>query len=349
MNVLSLFDGISCGRVALERAGIKVDNYYASEIDPHALIVSKRNWPGTVQLGDVSNVRYEDGVLYSDNGNFFVGDIDLILAGSPCQGFSFAGKQLAFDDERSKLYFEFERILEEVRPKNFLLENVRMKQEHKDVITDRLGVQPIAINSNLVSAQNRYRLYWTNIEGVKQPEDRGIMLEDVILNVVPEALHHSKTARDYMSAEVKGGRLRWAMGFHSDTELGKSSCITANTHKGVPNNVLIDRRDATCFRYECDFQGDQDSCKGCVDGDNYRENGVVNSVIRKFDPVECERLQTLPDGYTAGVATTHRLKAIGNGWTVDVITHILQNVVPKPAPRRAVVAGKVAQITEEVV
>ena len=142
MNVLSLFDGMSCGMIALERAGIPVSNYFASEIDKYAIKVSEKNYPNIIRLGDVTKVSYKDGVLYSEKGSWNIGKIDLVLAGSPCQGFSLAGKQLAFNDERSKLYFEFERILKEVNPKHFLLENVKMKQEYKDFISERLGVTP---------------------------------------------------------------------------------------------------------------------------------------------------------------------------------------------------------------
>ena len=169
MNVLSLFDGISCGQVALQRAGIKVDNYYASEVNKYAMQVTMKNYPNTIQLGDVSNVKGSE-----------LPEIDLLMGGSPCQGFSFAGKQLNFEDERSKLFFEFVRLLEEVKPKYFLLENVKMKKEYQDIISHYLGVEPIEINSALVSAQNRVRLYWTNIEGIKQPEDKRIYLKDIL-------------------------------------------------------------------------------------------------------------------------------------------------------------------------
>ena len=169
MNVLSLFDGMSCGRLALDRLGIEVDQYYAAEIDKYAIQVTQKNWPETIQLGDVTQIKGKD-----------LPKIDLILAGSPCQGFSFAGKQLAFDDPRSALFFEFVRILKECNPKYFLLENVKMKKEFLDIITQQVGAEPILINSALVSAQNRQRYYWTNIPGVEQPENRGIVLRDIL-------------------------------------------------------------------------------------------------------------------------------------------------------------------------
>ena len=155
MNVLSLFDGMSCGRIALERAGIKVDKYFASEIDKYAIQVAKKNYPDTIHIGDVQEIMYPE----SFDGH----KIDLVIGGSPCQGFSFAGKNLNFDDPRSKLFFEYARLVKECKPKYFLLENVRMKQESQDVISEILGVKPIAINSSLVSAQNRNRLYWFHI------------------------------------------------------------------------------------------------------------------------------------------------------------------------------------------
>ena len=178
MKVLSLFDGMSCGRIALDQLGIPVDKYYASEIDKYAIQVAQANYPNTIHVGDICNLDPED---YKD--------IDLILAGSPCQGFSFAGKQLAFDDPRSALFFEFIRLLKAIKPKYFLLENVRMKKEFLQVISEQVsecypeipfGIEPIFINSSLVSAQSRQRYYWTNIPGIQQPEDRGIVLRDIL-------------------------------------------------------------------------------------------------------------------------------------------------------------------------
>ena len=168
-NVLNLFDGISCGRVALDRIGISYENYYASEIDKYAIQIAQSNFPDTIQLGDVKNWR-----------EWNLPQIDLLMGGSPCQGFSITGKQLNFEDPRSKLFFEFVDILNYYKPKYFLLENVRMKQEYQDIISDYLGVQPIKINSSLVSAQNRNRLYWTNIPNISQPLDKDIILKDVL-------------------------------------------------------------------------------------------------------------------------------------------------------------------------
>jgi DNA-cytosine methyltransferase len=320
LNVLSLFDGMSCGQIALERAGIAVDKYYASEIDPYAIKVTQSNYPDTVQLGDVTKLE--------DFGSL---DVDLLIGGSPCQGFSFAGKQLNFDDPRSALFFEYVRVLKEVKPKYFMLENVKMKQQYQDVISDALGVKPLEINSSLVSAQNRKRLYWTNIPDVKTPEDKGILLKDIVLfDTYPVALHnlyggfkekavrvfegksptlrtaaggghipsfvksslaHTQKALDYMDRTVKGGRTHWDFGHHSDIKNDNSSAVVANFFKGVPYNVFKDW-----------------------------------DVIRKFHPIECERLQTIPDNYTNHASNTQRYKMIGNGWTVDVIAHIFRGM-----------------------
>lgn len=179
MNILSLFDGISCGQIALERACIKIDNYYSSEIDNNAIKVTQYNYPNTIQIGDVTKIKYKDNKLYTEKG-IYENKIDLLIGGSPCQGFSNAGKMLNFKDERSMLFFEYVRLLNEVKPKYFLLENVKMKKEWQDIITRHLGVEPIEINSSLVSGQNRVRLYWTNIPNVKPPQDKKIMFKDII-------------------------------------------------------------------------------------------------------------------------------------------------------------------------
>lgn len=183
MNVLSLFDGMSCGQIALERIGIKYENYFSCEIDRHAIQVTQANYPNTIQLGDVTKVDFKS-----------LPTIDLLIGGSPCQGFSFGGKQLNFEDPRSKLFFEYLRAIEECSPKYFLLENVRMKKQYQDVITKYLGVEPMAIDSNLVSAQNRYRLYWTNIPGVTPPKDKGAVLKD-ILSIPGEPFNYSSSGR----------------------------------------------------------------------------------------------------------------------------------------------------------
>jgi site-specific DNA-cytosine methylase len=288
IKVLSLFDGMSCGQIALNRAGFDVVEYYASEVDKHAIAVTQSNYPKTVQLGDVTKVTGLD-----------VGEIDLLIGGSPCQGFSFAGKQLNFEDPRSKLFFEFVRILKEVKPKYFLLENVKMKKEFQDVITGLLGVEPIEINSALVSAQNRRRLYWTNIPNVTQPEDRGLLLKDVL--------------------ETSGEGVIKNRGLIRETG-NKSLCIDANYFKGVDNHgqrtqVLDVRKKSKCVR---------SSGRGSYD--RHEWDSVDKEHLRKLTPIECERLQTVPDNYTASVSNTQRYRMLGNGWTVDAVAHIFKNI-----------------------
>ncbi len=239
-----------------------------------------------------------------------------------CQGFSMAGKQLAFDDERSKLYFEFERILGEIIAENpnakFILENVKMKQEYKDVISDRLGIAPIAINSNLVSAQNRYRLYWTNILGVQLPEDMGVYLEDILETDVDEKYY------------VKAGRLEWLKTFGEVKE--KDGYVAFNPKKAKCLTVL--REPSWNCTYILQWpHGSNNGGIRALDGkcpalttSSWPANNLLlqEGVVRKLTPIECERLQTVPDNYTACVSDTQRYKMLGNGWTVDVVAHILK-------------------------
>lgn len=313
MNVLSLFDGISCGRVALDRAVIPVDKYHAWEIDRHAMQVSRKNYPDIEQHGDVTAADFTQ-----------FRDCELLIGGSPCQGFSVAGKQLNFADPRSRLFFEFERALHEANPTWFLLENVCMKQEYADIITERLGVQPIEINSGLVSAQNRKRLYWTNIPGIQQPSDKGVRLRDIVHEFTGEQFDldaykiPDERAREIIEKEVEKGKiLRDGDGY-----------IIHDTHVeiGVPGDYLF----------------------GCITPDrvNKRQNGqrfnsgekfytltaqdkhglLVDGYLRRATPVECERLHTLPDGYTEGIPETQRYKCLGNCWTVDVIAWLLSHI-----------------------
>ena len=498
MNVLSLFDGMSCGQIALDQLGIKVDNYFAAEIDKWAIQVTKKNYPNTIHLGDVTQIKGED-----------LPQIDLLMGGSPCQGFSFAGKQLNFDDPRSALFFEFVRLLKETKPKYFLLENVRMKQEYQDVISEHLGVKPIMINSALVSAQNRVRLYWTNIPNIEQPEDKNIMIKDILESRVDKqyyagekllkkysggnqlnpnyksqanTIHHNKVAthcagtHGYANGYVEG-RPCELKEFNQDStchhiatatdikgnesvkrvyaDSGKSPTLTTcggghrepkvliipeqvkvRKHKvdipklqtllkehrkparqisetlnvkkttvehwfrtdkcfsipdadiwfalkeylGIETNefdavitefeirdgkydmanrvynpeyksptvvasnvskVLIVKeatkkgyteiQDGDCF--DATFLNSKtrrgrnmkDKCN-CLTAANYDYMRYEHPTYRKLTPMECERLQTVPDGYTEGVSNTQRYKMLGNGWTVDVISHILKNI-----------------------
>jgi len=229
MNVLSLFDGMSCGMIALDRLGIKVDNYYASEIDKYAIQVSQANYPDIIQVGDITKLDLST-----------LPKIDLVMGGSPCQGFSFAGKQLAFDDPRSALFFEFVKCVDTLKPKYFLLENVRMKKEYLDIISEYMGVEPIFINSSLVSAQSRQRYYWTNIPGIEQPEERGIVLRDILEDQVGSE-HY---VGDNMQKNYKGGNQlnpnykSQANTIHNSDK--KSGTICAGTH-GYANGYVGDK------------------------------------------------------------------------------------------------------------
>ena len=442
MNVLSLFDGMSCGQIALNRLGIKYDNYYAAEIDKYAIEVTKKNFPNTIHLGDVTKVKAAD-----------LEPIDLLMGGSPCQGFSFAGKQLNFDDPRSALFFEFVRLLKECKPQYFLLENVRMKKIYQDVITEHLGVEPIMINSSLLSAQNRLRLYWTNIPGVKQPEDRGLVLRDILEYNQTSVSELSEAKKDRVLNSQRGKGFFYnpdqhdkigtlVAGYHKeptdgsyleihkpvkDTERNrrhykevdeKSLCMTSTMYKGAGNNGMTlvpiknpERVKETPNYWQMDVSGkgyasQQDRIRKLdkpsnslaagsasipkvmcgafrgryneegkteqqleirkdektnsittVQKDNvvvelpeksqtiksqyykssranfersgtFHATGIKNEMgtYRKLTPIECERLQTVPDNYTQGVSNTQRYKMLGNGWTVDVIAHILKNI-----------------------
>ena len=450
IRVLSLFDGMSCGQLALQKLGIEVDTYYASEIDKYAIQVAKENFPKTIHVGDVCQLKSED---YKD--------IDLILAGSPCQGFSFAGKQLAFDDPRSALFFEFIRLLREIKPKYFLLENVRMKQQFQDVITDQVSacypdyqgddlfgskIKPILINSALLSAQNRLRLYWTNIPNIEQPEDKGIVLRDILIAEEEWQEEVPQYLKNHFHGEPRANQVR-----HID--VGKSKTLTATMYKGQiqswikkdfispdrvkkyvqdetsevndtynkrtikgdksttirPNNntgniwvndqalketkpiqvgiaseinghdilkrvyspegksptlntmqggnrepkVAVEYKamtevrtpEANAIRREHKKKTGKDwsprEMRKLVERDDDKMNTLTSALTkqhiiqakeettlswRKLLPIECERLQTVPDNYTSCVSKTQRFKMLGNGWTIDVIAHILKNM-----------------------
>lgn len=301
MRVLSLFDGIACGREALKRCDVSVAKYYSSEINKSAITVASKNHDDIDHVGDVVNVANMLGVFPS-----ILGEIDLLLGGSPCQGFSVAGNMLNFDDPRSKLFFDFVKIKNILKPKYFLLENVVMKKEWIDIISDLLGVKPIRIDSSLVSAQSRNRLYWTNIPGVEQPDDKDITLDSVIDRGLP-GVRKLGTA----NTSVKSGTLivpeATKKGYVEvkPFECVDVSFITSKTRRGRKLNGK-----AHCLLSKTPEQGMWDGHKW-----------------RTFTPIECERLQTLPDDYTAGVSNAQRYKLIGNGWTVSVIEHILKFMV----------------------
>ena len=361
MRVLSLFDGMSCGQIALNKLGYKNITYHASEIDKYAISITQKNFPNTIQVGDVLKLKSEDFT-----------DIDLMLAGSPCQGFSFAGKQLAFDDPRSRLFFEFVRLLKEIKPKYFLLENVRMKKEFLSIISEQVGVEPTLINSSLLSAQSRQRYYWTNIPFNKNIEDRGIVLRDIL---------ETENYKEVKQTERNRRHLR------KDDQ--KSLCMTATMWKGAGNNgmTLVETKPkqvgiasdinghdllkriyspegksptlnahsggntepkVACGRMVGRYKinGVRQDHKGSVAGKTkqmlelrrddktnnlstvQKDNVLTQDEVywRKLTPLECERLQTVPNNYTEGVSNTQRYKMIGNGWTVDVIAHILKHM-----------------------
>ena len=485
MNVLSLFDGMSCGMIALDRLGIKVDNYYASEIDKYAIQVSQANYPDIIQVGDITKLDLST-----------LPKIDLVMGGSPCQGFSFAGKQLAFDDPRSALFFEFVKCVDTLKPKYFLLENVKMKKEYLDIISEYMGVEPIFINSSLVSAQSRQRYYWTNIPGIEQPKERGIVLRDILEDQVgsehyvgdnmqknykggnqlnPNYKSQANTIHnsDKKSGTICAGTHGYANGYVGDkhkpvkqTERNarhlkqlddKSLCMTATMYKGAGNNGMtlvpqklvddtsdlpeksqtiksqyyksskanfersgtfhatgipqklvsdkpqddkldkmttkdgkaycvtanydaarpknsMDRKQRTMIPLEDGQElpsgteyiydetnkshkpqhiGTAVDIKAAAWRGRYNEDGSISQKLelrkdektntittvqkdnvltkdevywRKLTPLECERLQTVPDNYTNHVSNTQRYKMLGNGWTIEVIAHILKNM-----------------------
>jgi len=287
MNVLSLFDGMSCGQIALDKLGIKVDNYFASEIDKYAIQIAKKNYPNTKHIGSVTEVKGND-----------LPQIDLLIVGSPCQDLSKAktdGEGLS--GERSGLFWEYVRLLKETKPKYFLLENVVMKKEWADIISECLGVEPIEINSNLVSAQNRRRLYWTNIPNISQPKDKGILLGDIIYDDTYKVFTDEritktkKITKNYIKWDLSGKRY-WSQqdrAYYKDNKV----CTLPKTAPTMKLNILLD--------YD-------------------------NDIYRRMHPIEAERCQNVPDDYTEGVSINKRLEMLGNGWTVDVIAHIFKNL-----------------------
>ena len=354
MNVLSLFDGMSCGQIALDQLGIPVKNYFAAEIDKYAIQIARKNYPDMIHLGDVKNIKTIDTHLMDE---FDCGHkIDLLIGGSPCQGFSFGGKGLNFDDPRSKLFFEFDRLLKALKPKYFLLENVKMKKESEQVITDYLGVEPVEINSNLVSAQNRKRLYWTNIPMDGLPEDKGIMLKDILEEETAEFyrageyLQEKRRSSDKNPDMLNPDYRSQATTIH-DVD-GKSGTVCAGTHGYaigyVPEHLILqkargynkgglkalDGKTPTLSSSSWQHNNhlvirDKSKCVrtgGRGSYDRHEWDSIDNMHWRKLTVKECERLQTVPDGYTCGVSNTQRYKMLGNGWTVDVIKHIFEGL-----------------------
>lgn len=297
MKVLSLFDGIACGRIALERAKIKVDAYYASEIKEFAIKVSKEHYPDIIQLGDVRNVKYKGGVIYSDNGEFKARDIDLLIGGSPCTDFSIlkatSGKGVnGLKGRYSSLFYEYLRILKEVKPKYFLLENVKMKKEFASQLTNYLGVEGLYINSALVSFQNRPRMYWTNIPKIEQPLDRNINFQD-----------YKDTDFEYckqFKLKPTKSRLRMWNGGNGFEKIGTCKNITNATKVGC-----LTRKQ------------DRSPNSGLIGFD-----GFCRFLTRR----EIELAQTLPLGYTDCLSYSQMQDVCGDGWTIEVIAHILKHL-----------------------
>lgn len=287
MNVLSLFNGMNCGRIALERAGIPVTKYYASEIKPHAIKITNDWYPDTIHIGDVTKIQYLDGILFTEEGTYNVGKIDLLIGGSPCQDFSFLKSSYTNDGsygllgEKSKLFHHYDRLRKETECDYFLLENVKMKKTSELELNKYLGVKGFHINSSLVSAQNRQRIYWTNIPGISKPIDKGISLQSILQkeNLSPYKVNRTPS-RDNMWFKGKCKNITFA---------NKSSCLTTKMDRW--NNAGL-----IAFEDYCRF----------------------------LTPHECEKLQNIPEGYTDYVTLSQAYDLLGDGWTVDIIAHIFE-------------------------
>lgn len=298
MRVLSLFDGICCGHLALERAGIKIDSYDAYEIEKNAIKATETNFPDVIQHGDVT---IEDFTKYK-------GKIDLLIGGSPCTNLSMAGNGQGLKGSQSKLFYEYARAIKEAQPKYFLLENVIMKKEWEDIITNILGVEPIEINSSLVSAQNRRRLYWTNIPNVTLPEDKNITLEDVLEDIEfpnPAAIR----GRRLNKATIVGRRLD-KNGHRKDTD------------KTIPITQCLEVRATNTDKSNCLTTVDKDNVLTPLSIGRHPDAFKNDLPFRYYTTKEMCRLQTVPDDFLNMIPDSAARKALGNGWTVDVIAHI---------------------------
>jgi len=337
MKILSLFDGISCARVALNKANISVDVYYASEIDKHAISISKKNWPDIIHVGDVQTI---DGRF--DLNTDFGGGIDLLIGGSPCQDLSIAkDNREGLRGKKSSLFFEYVRILHQIKPKYFILENVAsMPKEAKAEITRHLGVEPIMIDAALVSAQRRKRLFWTNIPNVKLPKDRNIFVKDILESEVHEKYFIDEVTLQNILEKMRQGKpLPQSQRVH--TIEGKSVTLQAGGGGlGAKTRLYIIIPEATKKGYAIAHEGD--SVDLSFPTSKTRRGRVGNKVknlmtsqnisvftgnrVRKLTPLECERLQSVSDNYTEGATDTQRYKMLGNAFNVDVIAHILSSL-----------------------
>lgn len=298
MTVLSLFDGMSCGQIALDRLGVHVSAYYASEIKRHAIKVTKHNYPDTIHIGDVRNVSYKNGTLYTDKGEFNIGKVDLMIGGSPCQDLSSINKvRRGLSGSKSNLFWDYHRILNEVSPSYFLLENVGSAPiDDLKIITNALGADGVRINSSLASAQMRDRIYWTNISGtgvdlfgnpyIEQPEDKNIMLADILEDAY--------------------------------TDLPKAGCLLAGrtlnrTDEDILKGYVKRRLSGGMSRSSIAF------CYTNKELD-------IDKGIRPYSQKECEMLQTVPVGYTDCLSYDQAVNVLGDGWTIDIICHILKGL-----------------------
>lgn len=370
LTVMSLFDGIACGRVALERANIPVNKYYASEIDKYAIAITQKNYPDIIQLGDIEKIDFTQ----------YRGKIDLLIGGSPCTNLSFCGNRKGLEGNESRLFWEYARAIKECKPKYFLLENVKMKKEWENIITNELGVCPIEINSSLLSAQNRKRLYWTNILNVTIPEDKHILLKDIlcddgintfqynrknklvketekslalcssdwrglnrnqnqnaVFSLIKEYIVPIDKTLVVLEKEVQEGKLGY---FRKDSQANR---VYYPTQKGI---TLCGEAGGGCAKMGQYFFGEVIKDFKELDLSQYKypcfilktdkgNDVLLIGYIRMLTPVECERLQTLPDNYTCkgiinneivDISRTQRYKCLGNGWTVDVVAHILKGL-----------------------
>lgn len=333
ITVLSLFDGMSCWRLALERAGIPVENYWACEIDKYAAQVSRNNRDDVFHLWDVRDLSWWD---FSEDVCWE--PIDLLIGGSPCQWFSSAGKGLNFEDPRSKLFFEFVRILNEAKPRYFLLENVKMKKERQNTISEYLfGIQPVEIDSALVSAQRRKRLYrvWKRNEDwgysqveISQPEDKGIFLKDILEDKVEESYYinqdkvqNTNTKQSNFLKKILLNIHPSGKGMNGNVYNPEHKSPTLTTNKGEWIKIIQLPRGKNIW-------GIMENKTPTLSANLWQHNNLLQEWyrVRRLMPIECERLQTLPDNYTAGVSNTQRYMLLGNGWTVDVIAHIFREI-----------------------
>ncbi len=320
MNVLSLFDGMSCGRIALERAGIPVTNYFASEIDKYAIQVSKANWPDIIQLGDVETIMLHR-----------LPKLDLIIAGSPCQGFSNAGLGMNFEDPRSKLFWNFVYLLQSTKRTNsnilFFLENVKMKKEWADIITEALGVNHIEINAGLLSPTNRKRYYWTNIPNIVQPEPTGMVINDILEHevsikyLVSQAGLDREKRRNYSKVKFNPDK----MGTINTVNNSSKLCLDGGTcliQVGFAEGINAHESKTRVY----DPSGKCPTLLTHAGGHHHAKIAVNDELWRRLTPLECERVHGLNDNYTKIASERQRYKMIGNGWEIRTITHVFKNI-----------------------